>query len=245
MLTDSGEKTVSEATPRSDKALVLFSGGQDSAVCLAWALQRYRLVETIGFDYGQRHHIELACRMQILSRLAADFSWASGLGEDHMIDLKVLGQISATALTRTMAIQMAEDGLPNTFVPGRNLLFFTLAAALAYRRGITDLIGGMCETDYSGYPDCRNDTIQSLAQSISLGMDRKYEILTPLMYLDKAATWRLGEELGGPDFTELVREHSHSCYMGDRKQRFDWGYGCGACPACELRARGYAAWQNA
>ncbi|MSP43627.1 MAG: 7-cyano-7-deazaguanine synthase QueC [Alphaproteobacteria bacterium] len=224
--------------------MVLFSGGQDSAVCLAWALQRYRMVETIGFDYGQRHRVELQCRLRILSGLRDHFPWAAGLGEDHVIDLTVLGQISATSLTRDIAIEMAEGGLPNSFVPGRNLLFLTLAAALAYRRGITTLIGGMCETDYSGYPDCRNETIQALASAVSLGMDRKYAFLTPLMYLDKAATWRLGEELGGPAFTELVREHSHSCYMGVREQRFIWGYGCGECPACQLRARGYEAWRR-
>jgi 7-cyano-7-deazaguanine synthase len=242
MLTDSCENAVSQTTAEMDKALVLFSGGQDSTVCLAWALQRYRLVETIGFDYGQRHHVEMQCRLDILTRLRTNFTWAAGLGEDHVIDLPVLGQISATSLTRDIAIEIPDNGLPNTFVPGRNLLFLTLAAALAYRRGITTLIGGMCETDYSGYPDCRNDTIQALAGAVSLGMDRKFAFLTPLMYLDKAATWRLGEELGGSEFTELVREHSHSCYMGVRDRRFDWGYGCGTCPACQLRAKGHAAW---
>ncbi|MFZ5835523.1 MAG: 7-cyano-7-deazaguanine synthase QueC [Pseudomonadota bacterium] len=226
------------------KALVLFSGGQDSTVCLAWALQRFENVETIGFDYGQRHRVELECRPRILRQLRENFAWAGGLGEDHLLDLGVLGEISATALTQDMAIEMAANGLPNTFVPGRNLLFLTLAAAVAYRRGIGALIGGMCETDYSGYPDCRNDTIQTLASAVHLGMDRKFDFLTPLMWLDKAATWQLGEELGGPAFTELVREHSHSCYMGLREQRFDWGYGCGACPACQLRAKGHAAWQG-
>ncbi|MEQ1888578.1 MAG: 7-cyano-7-deazaguanine synthase QueC [Alphaproteobacteria bacterium] len=234
-----------KSNPPADKALVLFSGGQDSTVCLAWALQKFATVETIGFDYGQRHRVELDCRPRILARLRTDYAWAGGLGEDHLIDLKVLGEISATSLTQDMAIEMADNGLPNTFVPGRNLLFFTLAAAAAYRRGIATLIGGMCETDYSGYPDCRNDTIQTLANAISLGMDRKFEVLTPLMWRDKAATWRLGEELGGPQFTELVREFSHSCYMGARERRFDWGYGCGECPACQLRARGHAEWQNA
>ncbi len=230
---------------KADKALALFSGGQDSTVCLGWALQRFDVVETIGFDYGQRHRVELDCRPKILAQLRAEFPWADGLGEDHLIDLKVLGEISQTSLTRDMAIEMTASGLPNTFVPGRNLLFLTLAAAVAYRRGISVLIGGMCETDYSGYPDCREDAIQALATAVTLGMDRKFEFLTPLMRLDKAATWRLGEELGGPGFTELVREHSHSCYMGARGQRHDWGYGCGACPACRLRARGYAAWQDA
>ncbi len=229
---------------KADKALALFSGGQDSTVCLGWALQRFDVVETIGFDYGQRHRVELDCRPKILAQLRAEFPWTGGLGEDHLIDLKVLGEISQTSLTRDMAIEMADNGLPNTFVPGRNLLFLTLAAAVAYRRGISVLIGGMCETDYSGYPDCREDAIQALATAVTLGMDRKFEFLTPLMRLDKAATWRLGEELGGPAFTELVREHSHSCYMGARGQRHDWGYGCGECPACQLRAKGYAAWQR-
>lgn len=244
-LTDSGAKTVFNPTSASDKALVLFSGGQDSTVCLAWALQRYAMVETIGFDYGQRHRVELDCRPRILAQLRKDFPWAGGLGEDHLIDLKVLGEISATSLTQDMAMEMAGNGLPNTFVPGRNLLFLTLAAAVAYRRGIGTLIGGMCETDYSGYPDCRNDTIQALQTAVNLGMDRHFEFLTPLMWLDKAATWALGEKLGGPRFTELVGEHSHSCYMGAREQRFDWGYGCGECPACQLRAKGFAAWQGA
>lgn len=245
MLTDSGEKTVPNLTSESDKALVLFSGGQDSTVCLAWALQRYEVVETIGFDYGQRHRVELDCRPRILAQLRENFAWANGLGADHLIDLKVLGEISATSLTQDMTIEMAENGLPNTFVPGRNLLFLTLAAAVAYRRGIDALIGGMCETDYSGYPDCRNDTLQALQKAVSLGMDRPFSFMTPLMWLDKADTWALGEELGGPPFTELVCEHSHSCYMGARAQRFDWGYGCGECPACQLRAKGHTAWQGA
>ncbi|MGK2871248.1 MAG: 7-cyano-7-deazaguanine synthase QueC [Alphaproteobacteria bacterium] len=228
----------------ASKALVLFSGGQDSTVCLAWALQRFHSVETIGFDYGQRHRVELDCRPRILAKMRRNFGWSGGLGEDHLIDMQVLGEISDTSLTQDMVIEMADNGLPNSFVPGRNLLFLTLAAAVAYRRGIGSLIGGMCETDYSGYPDCRNDTIQMLANAVSLGMDRKFEFLTPLMWLDKAATWALGQELGGASFTEIVREHSHSCYMGDRDQRFDWGYGCGECPACQLRAKGYAAWQT-
>lgn len=224
---------------------MLFSGGQDSTVCLGWALQRFQTVETIGFDYGQRHRVELECRTRILDKLQENFTWPGKLGRAHFIDLSVLGEISATSLTQDMAIEMADSGLPNTFVPGRNLLFFTLAAAVAYRRGIGTLIGGMCETDYSGYPDCRNETIQALANTVNLGMDRKFDFLTPLMWLNKAATWALGEELGGPPFTELVREHSHSCYMGAREQRFDWGYGCGECPACQLRAKGFAAWQGA
>lgn len=228
---------------KAAKALVLFSGGQDSSVCLAWALQRYGWVETIGFDYGQRHAVELECRPGILAQIRAKFPWGGGLGQDHLLDLKVLGAISDTSLTREMAIEMAEGGLPNTFVPGRNLLFLTLASAVAYRRGIGVLIGGMCETDYSGYPDCRDATIQTLARAVSLGMDRHFDFVTPLMRLDKAATWALGEEIGGAAFTEIVREHSHSCYMGVRGQRHDWGFGCGQCPACQLRAMGHAAWR--
>jgi len=230
---------------KETKALVLFSGGQDSTVCLAWALQRYGLVETIGFDYGQRHRVELDCRAPILEHTRTDFSWLGKLGGDHMIDLKVLGEISATSLTQEVAIAMAENGLPNTFVPGRNLLFLTLAAALAYRRDIDVLIGGMCETDYSGYPDCRSAAIQALAKAVSLGMDRQFDFVTPLMWLDKAATWRMAEHLGGAPLIELVREHTHSCYLGDRDRRHEWGYGCGECPACLLRARGYAAWKAA
>lgn len=230
-------------TELQTKAMVLFSGGQDSSVCLAWALQRYGWVETIGFDYGQRHSVELACRSRILSEIRANFSWGTGLQDDHLLDLKVLGAISDTSLTREMAIEMAQGGLPNTFVPGRNLLFLTFSAAVAYRRGIGVLIGGMCETDYSGYPDCRDVTIQTLAQTVSLGMDQEFKFVTPLMRLDKAATWALGEEIGGEAFTEIVREYSHSCYMGARDQRHDWGYGCGQCPACQLRAKGHAAWR--
>lgn len=233
-----------DSQPLKAKALVLFSGGQDSTVCLAWALQHYASVETIGFDYGQRHRVELDCRPRIIEQIRSGFSWGNRLGDDHLIDLKVLGEISATSLTQDVAIEMADNGLPNTFVPGRNLLFLTLAAAVAYRRGIDGLVGGMCETDYSGYPDCRDVTIQTLAHAVSLGMDRRFQFLTPLMWLDKASTWRLGEELGGDALTELVREHSHSCYMGVRDQRHDWGYGCGQCPACQLRSKGYAEWQS-
>lgn len=231
-------------TDKSNNALVLFSGGHDSTVCLAWALQRYALVETIGFDYGQRHRIELDCRAPILAQLHNDFNWPGKLGDDHLIDLKVLGEISATALTRQVAIEMAASGLPNTFVPGRNLLFLTLAAAVAYRRNLQTVIGGMCETDFSGYPDCRDATIQALGHAVNLGMERQFEFVTPLMWLDKAATWSLANALGGAKLIELVREHTHSCYLGDRSHRHEWGYGCGTCPACQLRARGYAAWQK-
>jgi 7-cyano-7-deazaguanine synthase len=221
-------------------ALVLFSGGQDSTTCLGWALERYERVETVGFDYGQRHRIELDCRAPILDRLRREFpEWAARLGPDHVVPLQVLGAISDTALTRDAAIAFRKDGLPNTFVPGRNLLFFTFAAAIAYRRGLKFLVGGMCETDYSGYPDCRDDTLKALQVALSLGMERRFVVETPLMWLDKAATWRLAEALGGPALIDLIGEETHSCYQGDRRTRHDWGYGCDACPACELRAAGW------
>jgi 7-cyano-7-deazaguanine synthase len=223
-------------------ALVLFSGGQDSATCLAWALARFSAVETIGFDYGQRHKVELDCRRQILMRFKAEFpDWGGKLGDDHVIDLSVLGQVSETALTRDSAIAFAESGLPNTFVPGRNLLFFTFAGATGYRRGIRHLVGGMCETDYSGYPDCRDDTLKSLQATLSLGMDHRFVIHTPLMWRDKQATWALARELGGDALVELIRTESHSCYLGARDTLHDWGYGCGTCPACDLRRKGWEA----
>jgi 7-cyano-7-deazaguanine synthase len=226
-----------------ESALVLFSGGQDSTTCLAWALARFGAVETIGFDYGQRHRVELECRTRISSRLKGEFpEWGAKLGEDHLVDLSVLGRLSETALTRDSAIEFAENGLPNTFVPGRNLLFFTLAAAIGYRRGLKHLVGGMCETDYSGYPDCRDDTLKSLQATLSLGMDHRFVIHTPLMWRDKRATWELARELGGDHLVELIREDSHSCYRGERGQRRDWGYGCGDCPACDLRRKGWEAY---
>lgn len=222
-------------------ALVLFSGGQDSATCLAWALSRYERVETLGFDYGQRHAIELTIRPQLLAVMRAlKPTWAERLGEDHLLDLSVLGKVSDTALTGDAEIAMQANGLPNTFVPGRNLLFLTLAAALAYRRGIDVLVGGMCETDYSGYPDCRHDTMQSLQSTLRLGMAMDVSIETPLMWLDKAATWKLAENLGGEALVELIRTGTHTCYLGERGTLHDWGYGCGRCPACALRAKGYA-----
>ncbi len=224
----------------SGAALTLFSGGQDSTVCLALALARFERVETIGFDYGQRHAVELAQRSRLragLSALSAD--WRARLGEDHTLAIPTLGEISETALTRDAEIAFSADGLPNTFVPARNILFLSFAAALGYRRRIPTLVGGMCETDYSGYPDCREATIQATARALSLGLDRRIEILTPLMHLDKAATWRLAEELGGEALVALIVEESHSCYLGDRSRRFEWGYGCGACPACQLRAAGW------
>jgi 7-cyano-7-deazaguanine synthase len=225
---------------RDEQALVLFSGGQDSATCLAWALERFANVETIGFDYGQRHRVELEVRQEFLARLRAGFpAWSSRLGDDHLIDLGLIAAISDTALTRDVAITMQAGGLPNTFVPGRNLLFFTTAAAVAYRRGIKHLVGGMCETDYSGYPDCRDDTLKALQVTIGLGMDRRFVIDTPLMWIDKAATWALAETLGGEPLVRLIVEATHTCYLGDRAHRHDWGAGCGNCPACDLRRRGW------
>ena len=227
-------------------ALVLFSGGQDSTVCLAWALHRYAHVETVGFEYGQRHAVELSQRPVIRREIAARFpEWGARLTDDHLLRLSTLGQISDTALTRDVEFEMTAAGLPNTFVPGRNLLFFTYAAALAYRRGIRTLVGGMCETDFSGYPDCRNDTLQSLAKSISLGMDSPFTIETPLMWIDKAATWAMAEGLGGAALVELIVQHAHTCYTPDRTTRHPWGFGCGICPACGLRAKGWEKWQAA
>jgi 7-cyano-7-deazaguanine synthase len=231
-------------TLSTDAALVLFSGGQDSTTCLAWALQRYARVETLGFDYGQRHVIELSVRPRILQAISAlDSSWTARLGEDHVLDLSVLGELSETALTRDSEITMQADGLPNTFVPGRNLLFLTMAAALAYRRGISVLVGGMCETDYSGYPDCRDETLRALQSALRLGMSTQLAIEAPLMWLDKAATWQLADQLGGQSLVDLIRTETHTCYLGERGQLHDWGYGCGQCPACELRAKGYRSYR--
>ena len=230
-------------------ALVLFSGGQDSTTCLAHALARYERVETIAFDYRQRHSVELDARLNVLRELRARFpQWAAKLGEDHLLDLAVLGEVSETSLTRDTAFQMEANGLPNTFVPGRNLLFMTLAAALAYRRGLQVIVTGVCETDFSGYPDCRDDTMKALQLALSLGMDKRFLIETPLMWIDKAQTWELAHALGeqsgvpggGDALVDLVVEHTHTCYLGDRMHRQAWGYGCGTCPACELRAKGYA-----
>jgi 7-cyano-7-deazaguanine synthase len=221
-------------------ALVLFSGGQDSTTCLAHALKTYERVETIAFDYRQRHHVELESRLTVLDEIRRQFpQWASKLGEDHRLDLAVLGHVSETSLTRETAFKMEASGLPNTFVPGRNLLFLTLAAAVAYRRDLQVIVTGVCETDYSGYPDCRDDTMKAMQLALSLGMDKRFLIETPLMWIDKADTWRLAETLGGKALVDLIIEHTHTCYLGDREHRFDWGYGCGSCPACELRARGY------
>jgi 7-cyano-7-deazaguanine synthase len=227
--------------PSPDGALVLFSGGQDSTVCLAWALQRFARVETVGFDYGQRHAVELLMRPRLREKLAAlRPEWAARLGEDHVLKLDALGAVSDTALTRETTIEMAASGLPTTFVPGRNLVFLTFAGALAYRRALRHLVAGMCETDYSGYPDCRDDTIKAMQVALGLGMERRFVIHTPLMWIDKAATFALAESIGGKEFFDLVIEETHSCYLGDRAQRHAWGYGCGECPACTLRAEGFA-----
>ena len=221
-------------------ALVLLSGGQDSATCLAWALDRFDHVETIGFDYGQRHRVELDVRPLILEALRQRFpSWASKLGEDRVVDLGVLGQVSETSLTRGVAIAMQANGLPNTFVPGRNLLFVTFAAAIAYRRGIKHLMTGVCETNYSGYPDCRDDTMKAMQLALNLGMEARFIVHTPLMWIDKAETWALTARLGGEALVEIVRLETHSCYNGDREHGYEWGFGCGGCPACELRAQGW------
>jgi 7-cyano-7-deazaguanine synthase len=229
------------APPPGSRALVLFSGGQDSTTCLAWALAHCSHVETIGFDYGQRHRIELDCRPRVRALIAERFpGWASRLGEDHLLDLRLLGQISDTALTQDKAIELRANGLPSSFVPGRNLIFLNFAAAVAYRRGIGRLVGGMCETDYSGYPDCRDQTMKATQQSLSLGLDTPMAIDTPLMWLDKAQTWALAQQLGGEALVDLIVQDTHTCYLGDHHTRHAWGYGCGHCPACDLRARGHA-----
>jgi len=222
-------------------ALVLFSGGQDSTTCLAWALNRYERVETIGFDYGQRHRVELDARLVVMDQLRRQFPhWGGKLGQDQVLDLAVLGQISESSLTRETSMRMESTGLPSSFVPGRNLVFLTLAAALAYRRDLQVLVTGVCETDFSGYPDCRDDTVKAMQLALSLGMDRRFLLETPLMWIDKAQTWALAERLGGQVLIDLIVEQTHTCYRGDRSQRHAWGYGCGSCPACELRARGFA-----
>lgn len=242
---NSADGSIPASAAPGSAALVLLSGGQDSAVCLAWALGRYARVETIGFDYGQRHRVELAARPMVRERVAAlRADWHARLGEDHMVTLPELARISDTALTRDAEIKMTAAGLPSTFVPGRNLLFLTYAAAIAYRRSIGVLVGGMCETDYSGYPDCRNDTLQTLSKALSLGLDREITIDTPLMYVDKAATFALADALGGAALLDIVVEKTHTCYLGDRTHRHEWGYGCGTCPACELRANGWQRWQS-
>lgn len=229
----------------SSAALVLFSGGQDSATCLAWALDRFERVETIGFDYGQRHRVELDQRTIVLNEMRKQFpAWASRLGEDHLLTVEALSAIGGSAMIEAVAIEMSADGLPTTFVPGRNLLFLTLAAALGYRRGIRSLVTGVCETDYSGYPDCRDDTIKALQVAINLGMEAKFVLHVPLMWLSKAQTWQLAFQLAGGRLVDIIRQHTHTCYLGDRKGRHEWGYGCGVCPACELRSAGWTGYAS-
>ena len=230
----------------ADSALVLFSGGQDSTVCLTWALQRFARVETIGFAYGQRHAIELEMRPRIRAALATQSAeWRARLGEDHVVRIDALAEVSETALTRDVAIEISASGLPTTFVPGRNLVFFSFAGAVAYRRGIKHLVAGMCETDFSGYPDCRDDTIKAMQLALTLGMDRRFVVHTPLMWVDKAATFALAYDIGGDALIELLLGETHTCYLGDRQHRHAWGFGCGTCPACRLRADGYAKWKAA
>lgn len=236
---------MSQAHTSTPAALVLFSGGQDSTVCLAWALDRYSRVETIGFDYGQRHGVELEARQNVRASIAEKFpAWAGRLGPDHMVDIRAFGAIGETALTTERAIEVDERGLPSTFVPGRNLVFFTYAAAVADRRGIEVLVGGMCETDFSGYPDCRRAALDAMEQALRLGMDRPLRIETPLMTLTKAETWALSDELGGQVLIDLIETETHTCYLGTRGEKHGWGHGCGACPACDLRARGWREWRG-
>jgi 7-cyano-7-deazaguanine synthase len=228
------------------KALVLFSGGQDSTTCLAWALERFAQVETIGFDYGQRHSAELTARPRVLAALRGIFpQWREKLGEDHVLTLDVLKAIGGSALTGDAKFEIGANGLPTSFVPGRNVMFLTAAAALAYRRGCHELVGGMCETDFSGYPDCRDETIRAVERALMLALDKPLVIHTPLMWIDKAQTWALAEELGGAALVELIVEETVTCYEGDRTHRHDWGYGCGVCPACDLRAKGFAKYRAA
>ena len=229
----------------SEAALLLFSGGQDSATCLAWALQRFPRVETVGFSYGQRHHVELQARQRVRTALSEAFpDWAPRLGQDRVLNLDLLGDLGGNSLTSTAAISERPDGLPDTFVPGRNLLFFTAAAALAAQRGCRHLVAGVCETDYSGYPDCRDDTVKAMQVALNLGMNERFVIHTPLMWRDKAETWQLAHALGGDALIDLMLEESHSCYLGERQQRHPWGYGCGTCPACDLRAAGWQRWRD-
>jgi len=229
--------------PMTDGALVLFSGGQDSTACLAWALQRYGRVETVGFDYGQRHGVELQARQAVRARIAREFpDWATRLADDHMLDIRSFGALGETAMTSDRAIEITERGLPSTFVPGRNLVFLTYAAALADRRGLNVLVGGMCETDFSGYPDCRRATMDAMESALNLGMEQAFRIETPLMWLTKAETWALAKGLGGEPLVAVTVEESHTCYLGERGTLHAWGFGCGTCPACDLRRRGYEAW---
>ena len=240
-----GSIKVNAMTKQNQTAMVLFSGGQDSTVCLAWALKRFQHVETVGFNYGQRHIIEMDCRQSVIHELKQNFpEWAARLGPDHVIDMDALGKVSATSLTRDVEIKMGDNGLPTTFVPGRNILFLTFAAALSYRRGAKHLVTGVCETDYSGYPDCRDDTIKALQVTLNLAMEERFVLHTPLMWIDKQQTWQMAQQLGGTIFVDLIIEKTHSCYLGNREKRHHWGYGCGTCPACELRRNGFDGYKN-
>ncbi|SIO28217.1 7-cyano-7-deazaguanine synthase QueC [Halodesulfovibrio marinisediminis] len=224
----------------NNSALVVFSGGQDSTTCLAWALERFDSVATIGFSYGQRHDVEMDCRKNVLSEVCGlNDTWKQRLKHDEVLEINLFNEIGGTALTEEVEIQMGENGLPTTFVPGRNLVFLTAAAAYAYRQGIRHIVIGVCETDFSGYPDCRDDTVKAMQVALNLGMESRFVIHTPLMWIDKAATWTMADDLGGKPFVDLVREHTHTCYLGDRTELHAWGYGCGTCPACELRAKGW------
>lgn len=237
---------MTDTSPAQTSALVLFSGGQDSATCLAWALGRYARVETVGFDYGQRHAVEMAARVRVRDGMAAALpAFADRLGPDHVVDLTGFGAIGETALTTDRAIEIGARSLPTTFVPGRNLVFLSVAAALADRRGLDVLVGGMCETDFSGYPDCRRDAIEAMSRALTLGLDKPVPIETPLMALTKAQTWALADRIGGAPLVDLIVDESHTCYRGDRAHRHAWGYGCGECPACDLRAAGWAEWTAA
>ena len=248
MATSHDEPTDRETAdePETESAVVLFSGGQDSTTCLAWALDRFKRVDTVAFDYRQRHAVELTCRPRILDELRRAFpAWRLRIGKDRIVDMGLLAELGDTALTREQEIRLTRTGLPNTFVPGRNLLFLAAAAALAYRSGARHIVAGMCETDFSGYPDCRDDAIKAMQIALNLGMDARFVVHTPLMWIDKAATWRLAEELGGEALIELICEHTHTCYLGQRITRHAWGWGCGACPACALRAQGWARFRAA
>ena len=221
-------------------ALVMFSGGQDSATCLAWALENYSFVETVGFTYHQKHSVELKCRKSVLQKIGSIRSnWSERLADDHVIDLSIISELGESALTRDMDIKMMENGLPSTFVPGRNVFFFLAAGVLMYRRGISILVAGMCETDFSGYPDCRDETIKAMQNALNLGLEKPLLIETPLMWIDKSQTWKMAKDLGGQNLVDLIVEETHTCYRGERSEKYDWGYGCDNCPACELRKNGY------
>ena len=203
-------------------------------------------VETVGFDYGQRHAVELGARRSVRKRMLQHFpDWADRLKSDTLVDFPSLGRLAATAMTHEKPIETGDDQLPTTFVPGRNLGFLVLAAAYAYQADIGVMVAGMCEADYSGYPDCRDDALKAQLQALQLGMDADFQLETPLMHITKAESWALAEKIGGAALVDIIAEESHTCYRGVRDKRRDWGYGCGACPACDLRAKGWAAYKAA